>query len=249
MFKNLLLGGACALALILGAPARAGDARVQALLKQADAYRLADASMQVETEVVSYKSGQIDKTRNYTVLTQPPNKSLVLFRSPGESGQKVLMVGDDFWMLMPSSQRPIRITPMQKLLGDASVGDIATLSWANDYEGEIKSETTVDGTPCIVLDLKARRPGVSYAHVMLTVAKRDARPISAELFVASDKRAKTAKFETQTIEGRPIVTQMKLADDIQTGRETVVRYVARKPRSIPEEYFNPMFLTRNGVNL
>jgi len=42
----------------------------------------------------------------------------------------VLMLGDDFWLLMPSSQRPLRITPMQKLLGDASTGDIATLSWA-----------------------------------------------------------------------------------------------------------------------
>jgi hypothetical protein len=159
------------------------------------------------------------------------------------------MVGDEFWMLMPSSQRPIRITPLQKLLGDASVGDIATLSWANDYDGEIKGETTVDGVPCLVLDLHAQRPGVSYARVLLTVAKRDARPISAELFVASDKRAKTASFETETLQGKTVVARMKLVDDIQTGRETVVRYLARKPRSVPEEYFNPMFLTRNGANL
>jgi hypothetical protein len=52
-----------------------------------------------------------------------------------EAGQKVLMLGDDFWLLMPGSQRPLRITPSQKLLGDASTGDIATLSWADDYGG------------------------------------------------------------------------------------------------------------------
>jgi glutamate racemase/predicted negative regulator of RcsB-dependent stress response len=34
---------------------------------------------------------------------------------------------------MPGSARPLRITPMQKLLGDASTGDIATLRWAEDY--------------------------------------------------------------------------------------------------------------------
>ena len=45
-------------------------------------------------------------------------------QSPAEKGQKVLMLGDDFWLLMPDSQRPLRITPMQKLLGDASTGDI-----------------------------------------------------------------------------------------------------------------------------
>jgi hypothetical protein len=26
-------------------------------------------------------------------------------RSPAEAGQKVLMLGDDFWLLMPGSQR------------------------------------------------------------------------------------------------------------------------------------------------
>lgn len=27
------------------------------------------------------------------------------------------MLGDNYWLLMPKSRRPIRITPMQKLLG------------------------------------------------------------------------------------------------------------------------------------
>jgi hypothetical protein len=30
------------------------------------------------------------------------------------------MLGDDFWLLLPGSQRALRITPSQKLLGDAS---------------------------------------------------------------------------------------------------------------------------------
>jgi hypothetical protein len=54
------------------------------------------------------------------VFVQDQHRSLVLMRSPAEQGQKVLMLGDDFWLLMPGSQRALRITPMQKLLGDAS---------------------------------------------------------------------------------------------------------------------------------
>ena len=61
-------------------------------------------------------------------FVQRDHQSLVLMRSPAEAGQKVLMLGDDFWLLMPGSQRPLRITPAQKLLGDASTGDIATLA-------------------------------------------------------------------------------------------------------------------------
>jgi hypothetical protein len=80
-------------------------------------------------------TARLDKERRYTVFTQAQRRSLVLMRSPAEAGQKVLMLGDDFWLLMPGSQRPLRITPSQKLLGDASTGDIATLSWADDYGG------------------------------------------------------------------------------------------------------------------
>jgi len=52
----------------------------------------------------------------------------VIFKSAVEAGQKMLMLQDNYWLQMPKSRRPIRITPMQKLLGEASVGDISTLS-------------------------------------------------------------------------------------------------------------------------
>jgi hypothetical protein len=34
------------------------------------------------------------------------------------------MLGDDCWLILPKSQRPVRITATQRLLGEASVGDI-----------------------------------------------------------------------------------------------------------------------------
>ena len=114
---------------------------VPALLKAADKYRMGSESMRVETQITTYNTdGTTDKERRYTVFAQARHQSLVLMQSPAEKGQKVLMLGDDFWLVMPSSQRPLRITPMQKLLGDASTGDIATLSWADDYAGTVVGE-------------------------------------------------------------------------------------------------------------
>jgi hypothetical protein len=40
---------------------------------------------------------------------------------------------------------------------------------------------------------------------------------------------------------------MRLVDQIQTNRETLVRYVSRKPKALPDEYFNPMFLSRSEI--
>lgn len=234
--------------LALPAAARAAPAHdVTALLRAADAFRLPDASMVIETEVRLLRAGKLEKERRYTVYVKPGGRSLVVMRSPGEKGQKVLMRGPDFWMILPSSQRPIRITPMQKLLGDAAAGDVATLSWSEDYGGAVVGEAEVEGVRCLVLELAATRAGVTYPRQRLWLAAADRRPVKAELFVASDKQAKEATFAVERVDGRVQVAAMRIVDLLQANRETVVTYLSRAPRDLPDELYNPMFLTRGDV--
>ena len=107
-----------------------GQVDVPRLLQEADAYRLPPSPVQVKVTVKLFKDGKLDKERPYTVLARPDLRSLVLFDHPSEKNQKVLMVDDDFWIILPNSRRPVRITPMQKLLGEASTGDIARMTWS-----------------------------------------------------------------------------------------------------------------------
>ena len=222
----------------------AEDGKVKSLLKQADAYRLDMESGRVETEVRSFKAGVADKTRLYAVYLKPGRRSLVLFRTASERGQKMLMLGDDYWLMMPSSQRPLRITAMQKLLGEASTGDIATMTWSEDYDGIQVGEEVVDGVPCLKLDLLGSRKGVSYPRIVLYLAKKDHRPLQAELYVASDKLAKLAKFQLGDVAGRKQVTLMTLIDHLQKERTTEVHYLARSSQTLSDDYFNPAFLVR-----
>lgn len=230
---------------IAAASASAQD--VKMLLKEADAYRLTAESLRVDTEVRTFKGAQLDKTRLYQVYIKPGRRSLVLFRSSAERGQKMLMLGDDFWLMLPASQRPLRITPMQKLLGDASTGDIASLTWAEDYDGKVMGETPIEGVPCLKLDIAGTRKGVSYPRIVLYLAKNDRRPVLAELYVASDKLAKEAAFRIGEVEGRKVVTQMVLTDRIQRERRTEVHYLARSPKTLGDEYYNPAFLVRAEI--
>jgi hypothetical protein len=242
MFKKITL---CAL--MFGVFATAAASEVEAILKKADAYRMQDGSAQTDTLVQTFKGGKPDKEKRYQVLTKAGGKSLVLFRSPGEVGQKVLMVGDDFWMLLPGSARPIRITPLQKLLGDASTGDIATMTWSGDYDGSVSGEVEIDGVPCLELTLDAKRPSLSYQRVVLHVAKRDFRPVHADLYAASKRKLKQARYVVEQRDGRMTVTRMVLVDEIQSNRETVVNILASKPRQLGDELFNPMFMQRSDV--
>lgn len=216
------------------------------LLQAADRYRADSTSLQVQTQVtVRNRDGAVEKERLYTVWLAGQRRSLVLMRSPAEAGQKVLMLGDEFWLLLPGTQRPVRITPTQKLLGDASTGDIATLSWAEDYTGEVKGQETCDGKPCLRLSLQAARKGLSYQRIELWLGAKRHEPLTAELYVHSDKLAKKARFVYDQPSAPTAVTEMVLEDHLSNQRSTHVRYVSREPRAVPEVWLNPMYLARN----
>jgi hypothetical protein len=277
------------LLLALAAPVFAQD--VSALLKDADRFRMSTAgpsqgakaptgrsehsergglvtsdNLQVDTLVQTFNAdGTPDKERRYTVFAQAGRQSLVLMQSPAEKGQKVLMLGDDFWLLMPGSQRPLRITPMQKLLGDASTGDIATLSWAGDYTATLAGEepcategavaekiqaknaygALLNSKVCYRLDLLASRKGVTYQRIELWLGKQRHEPVRANLYVQSDKLAKQARFVMDSATAPTTVTAMVLVDQLSNKKETRVTYLSRKDKTVPAEWLNPMFLARN----
>jgi hypothetical protein len=247
--------------LAAAAPVLADDGVAQ-ILRQADAYRLPGQSVRVETHVELYRHGALDKERRYTVYVKPGRRSLVLMKSPSEMGQKVLMLADQFWLLMPESQRPLRITASQKLLGEASTGDIANMTWSEDYEGRVVGEVDCPVPPdevaqaaavsakprrCLHLDLTAARGGVTYARQDLFVEKAGRLPVKADLFVHSGKRAKEAWYLARPYEGQLRVMSMVLLDDIQQGRRTLVRYNSLAAKEAPDEFFNPAALVRNSL--
>jgi hypothetical protein len=257
MSRKLLL----AAALLAGAvPAFAAD-NVAALLKAADAFRLPDESARVETHVELYRNDALDKERLYTVYVKPGRRSLVLMKSPSEIGQKVLMLADQFWLLMPESQRPLRITASQKLLGEASTGDIASMTWSEDYDGTVKGELDCPqpatalpelAAPhkprrCLHLDLAQARAGVTYARVELYLDKATRVPVKADLYVGSGKRAKEAWYVAKPVDGQQRIMAILLLDDIQPNRRTIIRYRSIMPKQAPDEFFNPAALVRNSL--
>ncbi|WP_428754213.1 outer membrane lipoprotein-sorting protein [Vibrio cionasavignyae] len=224
--------------------------QASALIEQADHYRLDSEASRVVSEVKLYQDDNLDKTRLYDVYLKPNRESLVVFKAKVEQGQKMLMLGDNYWLLMPKSRRPIRITPMQKLLGEASVGDISTLTWSQDYQGEIlKTEeiTALDGTvqKTKKLKLTAKTTGASYQQIDLWIDDKNAFPIQADLYLRSGKLAKKAHFKQGIRAGQPRVTAMVLQDQIQLNKKTVIEYQSIEPYSLPSKYYNPAFLSKN----
>ncbi|MDR2154469.1 MAG: outer membrane lipoprotein-sorting protein [Burkholderiaceae bacterium] len=240
-----LIWAALAAALALH-PVTAAEMSARQRLQQADGYRGPADDMQLDVRVVAQtKDGGEPKERRYTVFVQAGHKSLVLMQNPAERGQKVLMLGDDYWIIMPGSTRPMRITPMQKLLGEVAAGDISNLRWSEDYSAAEAGEESIDGAPAVRLTLQANRKGVTYQRIELWVGKERSQPLKADFYVQSDKLAKSAAFVLDDPAKPTRVTAMALTDALGNNRETRVFYSGQKPRTVPQAWLNPMFLANN----
>ncbi|MBL7003685.1 MAG: outer membrane lipoprotein-sorting protein [Gammaproteobacteria bacterium] len=237
MYKLLLIG----VLLFQQAYALTGEE----MLIKADSFRLPHNQAKAVTQVELYKNDKLSKTRLYHVYLKQGQRSLVLFQSAKELGQKVLMIKDKFWMLMPKSRRPIRITATQKLLGEASTGDIANMRWAEYYKAEIVDQNAdKNGVAAIHLSLSSQAKAATYERINLWLAKDSYAPIAADLFVKSGKLAKQASYVLDEIDGQQQVVEMVLLDKIQNNRKTIVKTLSVEAISIADKYYNPLFLVR-----
>jgi len=230
------------LAIITFGTVRADNAPELAVL---DSARTGEGNVKVDTLIEVRENGELVRSSEYEVYVGTERRSLALVRSGREAGQKVLMLDDQFWLFLPSSQRPIRITPMQKMLGEASVGDIASLRWQDDYT-VVERITQADNT--LMLTLEAARAGLSYQRVELIVQSGNFAPLSARFYLTSGKLAKTATFQRDESGTELVVTGMTLTDKVMGDEVTRIEYRDVVDVDIPERWFSPAFLARNRLD-
>jgi putative ABC transport system permease protein len=219
----------------------ATDARAGEILKQADEFRNPGAwpSLRVRTRIDNFESDKLSETADYDVAIKGDN-SLVTFLSPKTKGQSLLMRGDDMWLYLPSVARGVRITPIQRLLGNASNGDLARLRYSIDYAPTMGGEETVNGLPCIVLELQAARKAATYQRIKYAVRKSDSMPVKADFFLASGRHIKTAFFdEPKVFDGHQAITRIIIYDDLKTASKTVMTFQDFQPQRIDDKIFNP----------
>ena len=133
--------------------------------------------------------------------------------SEKEKGRAVLLRGDQMWLLLPGSKRPVKVTPQQRLMGPAAGGDVARTRFREDYAVQAMADGTLEGRSCWQLDLAAKRPALSARQVVLWVAKEGFLPLKAEFRLPSGRLARTARFGPPTqAHGQPVLSRMELEE-------------------------------------
>jgi hypothetical protein len=142
--------------------------------------------------------------------------------SAKEKGRAVLLKGDQMWLLLPGSKRPVKVTPQQRMMGPAAGGDVARTRFREDYSVQTLAEESLEGQSCWRLELMAKHPSVSARQVVLWVAREGSLPLKAEFRLASGKLARTARFGPSIqAHGQPVLSRMSIEEPSGAKAELV----------------------------
>jgi outer membrane lipoprotein-sorting protein len=209
-----------------------------ALLKKSDLYRNGWPSYTLRVKITNFESGKSDEEKLYEVSQKGTDRTYVEFMSPREKGRHLLMLGDDMWVYLPDTSRPVRITPLERLSGDASNGDVARTNYAVDYSAAYVRTEKVGNEDCHVLELTAKRKGATYQRVLYWLRVQDARPVRAEFYLTSGKHIKSATFDEYALSsGRMQLRRFTLYDEIRHNSHSVLEYSNSAPRDLPDKLF------------
>lgn len=235
-------------------PARKQDA--QALVAASDAVRNPDGSFAVDVQLNEYRAGKLNATSALMVYSRPGTsggqyRNLVRFIGPArDAGKLMLRNGMDLWFYDPANRASVRISPQQRLLGQASNGDVMTTRLARDFDAEWMGEERIqDGEKrerqTVVLRLTARRDDVAYPLAEYWVDPASKQPVKATYYTADGRLLKSAwfrRFEETLGAVRP--TETVIIDGLNNQWVTVMRNTNYRYRDVPEAWLQRDYLAR-----
>lgn len=245
-----------ALCLVSLASAAQAAPDAQAILAASDAIRNPGKPFSLITTLIEYRDGKQTDSNTLQVYSKASNvdgrfRSLIRFAAPArDAGKLMLKDGNDLWFFDPSSQATIRISPQQRLLGEAANGDVVTVNLAKDYKASLAGEEDVqDGERqmrhAYKLALAAVSPDVTYDHIQMWIDRDSKRPIKAKFYAVSGELLKTAyyrHFQSELGVERP--TETVIIDGLNPRWVTVMRFSDYAWRQVPDSWLQRDYLPR-----
>lgn len=228
----------------------------QEMLAASDAIRNPGKPFGLVTTLIEYRDGKQGGVSTLAVYSKADPSSgqflsLLRFISPPRDADKLMLKrGNDLWFYDPSTKASIRLSPQQRLLGQASNGDVVTVNLAKDYEARLAGEEDIqDGDRrtrhCYLLALASRSPDTTYHRIEMWVDAGDNRPVKGRFYSESGQLLKTAyyrRYQPQLGAERP--TETVIIDGLNPNWVTVMRYSDYAWRDVPDAWLQRDYLPR-----
>ena len=243
---------------VLLVPYRAAFAQAdaQAILAASDAIRNPGRPFSVTVTLTEFQAGKQVDTSTLMTFSRAQAQggqfaSLIRFVLPArDTGKLMLKNGNDLWFYDPSTKASVRLSPQQRLMGQASNGDVVTVNLSKDYEASLLAEEEVqDGErrtrKAHKLGLTATSADVTYTSIEMWVDAENNRPLKARFFAESGRLLKTAyyrRYQTQLGAERP--TETVIIDGLNPQSVTLMRFTDYVARAVPDTWLHRDYLPR-----
>ena len=252
---KLFLSAAVLTFLALPACPAEGGKTADVIIAEADAVRNPEKPFSIIVSIAEYRGGKKENAMSLNVYSKEnaatgQYRTLALFLSPPKDEGKVMLKnGNELWFYDPVSKASVRISPQQRLMGQASNGDVMTVNMRKDYKAAIAGEETITDSSkkkaaCYKLELTSRGES-NYYRAEYWVEKADSRPVKGKFYSDSGRLLKIVYFGGYKTElGRERPTEAVIIDGIDPKLVTKMLFSAYTERKIPEEWFQKEYLPR-----
>jgi hypothetical protein len=246
----------------VAAPARAQTPpiTVQAMIEAADRVRNPDRAFRLTSTLTEYVSGRPRDKVVLTVFARTEASTgrydnLVRYAEPPRDfGKLVLFHGTDLWFYDPASKAAVRISPQQRLLGQASEGDVLTANMARDYRASLLGPETLQDADRVSrntwhLDMPAATPDAIYGRIELWLEQDSYRPVKGKFYSDSGRLLKIAYYRKyQDALGAVRPTETILIDAVDASLVTTVGSSDFRFQDLPDAWFQRDYLPRLKVD-
>jgi outer membrane lipoprotein-sorting protein len=227
------------------APAAAAPTADEILIAS-DNIRNPGRPFSVTVTLTEFENGQRTDTStlvSYSKVMQQGGQfaSMIRFAQPArDTGKLMLKNGNDLWFYDPVAKSSVRLSPQQRLLGQASNGDVVTVNFAKDYAATLAGEEEiVDGErrtrKAYKLTLAPAVANATYANIEIWIDMENSRPLKAKFYSESGRLLKTAfyrRYQRQLGAERP--TETVIIDGLNPQWVTLMRFSDYVARAIPD---------------
>ena len=220
------------------------------ILQKIDENFRADTQVSVSTMIIH--SRRATRTIRAKTYARGRKDAFTEYLSPArEKGTKMLKLDEQLWIYSPSADRIIKISGhmlRQSLMGsDLSYEDFMTSDrLQDDYRASITGRDTVQGRPCWLLELTAKRKEVAYFSQKIRVDKTRFLVLQADRFAKSGKLLKSTRVdEVFKVDGRWYPKRIVFKDMLKAGKGTeIVIEQVEFNKKIPAYLFSKAALKR-----
>ena len=253
--RSIFFGAAALLGLLI-APSLSFAQTADEIVTAADKVRNPGTPFSVLNTLTEFRSGKAQDSVSLTVYSKEDPatgqfRSLVKFNSPPRDlGKLFLKDGNILWFYDPASKASVRISPQERLLGQASNGDVLTVNYAKDYKAKIVGEETIQDADrqsrnCWKLDLAAGNDSVTYFRIEYWVEKSTYLGVKGKFYSDSGRLLKTAFYRKYTESlGGLRANEAIIIDGVDTNLVTKMDFATWTKREIPEVWFQRDNLSR-----